>query len=182
MVYQREESKIVVVQLLVVQLIVIQLLSHVWLFVTLWIAVCQPPLSSNVSSSLLKFMSTELVMLSNHLILCHPLLLLPSFLAPGSFSVTQLFASGSQNWSWSVSFSISPSKENSGLISSRTDWLHPLAVQGTLKSLLHTTVQKHQFFIVQPSLWSDSYICTMATGKTIDLTIRLCQQSNASAF
>ena len=136
MVYQREESKIVVVQLLVVQLIVIQLLSHVWLFVTLWIAVCQPPLSSNVSSSLLKFMSTELVMLSNHLILCHPLLLLPSFLAPGSFSVTQLFASGSQNWSWSWSFSISPSKENSGLISSRTDWLDPLAVQGTLKSLL----------------------------------------------
>ena len=117
-------------------------------------------------------MSIQMVMPSNHLILCHPLLLLPSFFPSGSGSLqmSQLFASGDQ--SWSFSFSISPSNENSGLISFRMDWLDLLAVQGTLKSLLQHHSSKASilrcsaFFTVQ---LSHPY---MATGKTIALTRR----------
>ena len=72
---------------------------------------------------------------------------------------------------WSFSFSIRPSNEYSGLISLRIDWLDLLAIQGTLKSLLHTTVQKHQFFIAQPSLWSNSHPY-ITTRKTKALTIQ----------
>ena len=113
--------------------IVVQSLSHVQLFTTQWTAACQTPLSFTVSQSLLKLMSTEMVMLSNHLILCHPpLLYLRSFPASGSFPVNWHFASEY----WSFSFRISPSNEYSGLISFRIDWFDFLVVQGTLKSLL----------------------------------------------
>ena len=94
----------------------------------------QASLSFTVSLSLLRFMSIELVMLSNHLILCYPLLLLTSI-----FPSIRVFSSESAlhiRWSFSFSFSISPSSEYSGLISFRMDWLDLLAVQGTLKSLL----------------------------------------------
>ena len=108
----------------------VQSLSHVRLFVAPWTAPRQASLSITNSWSLLKLMSIESVMPSNHLILCHPL---QSFPALGSFPKCC-----SHQWpkDWSFSFSISPSKEYSGLISFRMDWLDLLAVQGTLKSLL----------------------------------------------
>ena len=111
----------------------VQLLSNVWLFVTPWTAACQASLSITNSRSLLKLM---LVMPSNNLILCHPLLLPPSILPR-----IRVFSSDSVfhiRWPkyWSFSFSISHSSEYSGLISFRIDWLDLLAVQGTLKSLL----------------------------------------------
>ena len=101
-----------------------------------WTAACQAPLSSTISQSLLKLMSIELVMPSNHLILCRPLLLLPSI-----FPSIRVFSNESVlqiRWPkcWSFSFRISPSNEHSGLISCRTDWLDLFAVQGTLKSVL----------------------------------------------
>ena len=110
--------------------------SHVWLFATPWTAACQASLSIINSWGLLKLMSIEMVMPSNHLILCCPLLLVPSV-----FTSIRVFSSESVlciRWSkyWSFSFSICPSKEYSGLISFRTDWVDLLAVQGTLKSLL----------------------------------------------
>ena len=112
-----------------------QLLSCVWLFVTPWTVAHQASLSITQSWSLFKLMSIELVMPSNHLILCCPLLLLSSII-----SSIRVFSSDSVlhiRWPkyWSFSFSISPSYEYSGLISFRMDWLDLLAVQGTLKSL-----------------------------------------------
>ena len=112
--------------------IVVQSLSLVRLFVTPWTAACQLPLYSTISQSLLKLMSTESVMLPNHLILCCPLLLLPSV-----FPSIKVFPSESAlciRWPKYWSFSISPSNEYSGLISSRTDWFDPLAIQWTLES------------------------------------------------
>ena len=116
--------------------VVVQLLSHVQLFATPQTAAHQASLSFITSRSLLKFMSIESVMLSNHLILCCPLLLLPSF-----FPSIRVFSSESVlciRWPkyWSFSFSISPSNEYSGLISFRIDWFVLLAVHRTLKSLL----------------------------------------------
>ena len=113
-----------------------QSLSHVRLFSTPWTTVHQASLSITNSRSLLRLMSIELVMSSNHLILCRPLLLLPSI-----FPSIRVFSSESVLWirwpkDWSFSFSVSPSNEYSGLISFRMDWLDLLAVQGTLKSLL----------------------------------------------
>ena len=114
----------------------VQLLSHVQLLVTPWIEVCQAPLSSTVSWSLFKFMSTESVMLSNHLILCCPLFLFPSILP----RIRVFFHESAVciRWPkyWSFSFSISPSNEYSGLISLRIDWFDLPAVQGTLKKSL----------------------------------------------
>ena len=108
------------------------------------------------SRTLHKPMSIELVMLSNQFILCHPLLLLPSIFP--SIRVFSKVSAVRTRWPkyWSFSFSISPSKEYSELISFRVDWFDFLSVQGTLKSLL----QHHQFFSTQPSLWSNSDICT----------------------
>ena len=145
------------------------MLSHVWLFVAPWIAAHQASLSITMSWSLTKLMSMESVMPSRHLILCHPLLLLPPI--PPSIRV---FSNGStlhMKWPnyWSFSFSISPSNEHPGLISFRMDWLDLLAVQGTLKSLDNTTVQKHQFFGAQFFSQSNSHPY-MTTGKTIALT------------
>ena len=116
-------------------------------FATRWIAVLQASLTITISRSLLKLIFIESVTPSNHLILCHPLLLLPS-ICPSIrvFSNESVFHIRWPKY-WSFSFSISPSSEYSGLISSRMDWLDLLAVQGTPKSLL-----KHQFFGTQLSL------------------------------
>ena len=112
----------------------------------------QASLSITNSWRLLKLMSIESVMPSNHLILCHLLLLLPSIvLSIRVFSNESVFHIRWPKY-WSFSFSISPSNEYSGLISFSMDWLNLLAVQGTLKSLLQHTVQKHQFFCTQLSL------------------------------
>ena len=138
----------------------VQSLSRVRLFATPWTAARQASLSITNSRSLLKLMSIESVMPSSHLILCRPLLLPP----PISPSI-RVFSNESAlriRWPkyWSFSFRISPSNEHPGLISFRRDWLDLLAVQGTLKSLLNTTVQKHQFFSAQLSPQSNSHIHT----------------------
>ena len=114
----------------------VQLLGRVGLFATPWTAACQASPSITNSQSLLKRMSIESVMPSNHLILCCPLFLLPSV-----FPSIRVFPNESAfriRWPkyWSFSFSISPSNEYSGLISFRMDWLNLLAIQGTLKGLL----------------------------------------------
>ena len=118
----------------------VQSLSCVQLFATPWIVAPQASLSITTSQSLPKLRSIELVMTSNHLILCHPLLLLP----PTTPSI-RVFSNEStlcMRWPkyWSFSFSISPCNEHPELISFRMDWLDLLAVQGTLKSLSNTTV------------------------------------------
>ena len=138
---------------------------------TLWTSVHQAPLPSTISPSLLKFKSIELEMLSNHLIFCYPLLLLPSI-----FPSIRVFSNGSALCSkgpkyWSFSFSISPSNDYSGLISFRTDWFDLLVIQGTLKSLLQYHSSKASilwhsaFFVVQ---LSNLY---MTTGKTIQTSV-----------
>ena len=147
----------------------VQSLSCVWLFATPWTAARQASLSTTNSRSPPKRMSIKSVMPSNHLILCHPFLLLPSI-----FPSIRVFSNESAlriRWPkfWSFSFNISPSNEYSGLISFRIDWLDLLAVQGTLKSLLQHHSSKASilwhsaFFIVQ---LSHSYTIT---GKTIAL-------------
>ena len=108
-----------------------------------------------ISQSLLKLISIKSVMPFNHLILCHPPLLLPSIFPSISLLMSKLFASGGQKY-WSFSFSISPSNVYSRLIFFRIDWLDLLAVQGTLKCLPNTAVQRHQFLSAQPSLWYNS--------------------------
>ena len=119
---------------------------------TPWAAAPQASLSITSSRSLLKLTSIESVMSSNHLIFCHPLLLLPSIIPSiRAFSSESALCTRWPKY-WSFSFSISPSNEYSEMISFRVDWLDLLAVQGTLKSI--TTVQKHQFFGIQPSLYS----------------------------
>ena len=150
----------------------VQLLSHIRLFVTPWIAAHQASLSITNSQSLPKPMSIESVMSSNHLILCRPLLLLPSI-----FPSIRVFSNESAlriRWPkyWSSSFNMSPSSKHPRLISFRMDWLNLLAVQEILKSLLqhHSSkaaiLQCSAFFIVQ---LSHPY---MTTGKTIALTRR----------
>ena len=140
----------------------VQLFSRVQLFAAPGTAACQVSLSIINTQSLLKLMSIELVMTSNHLSLCHPLLLLLSI-----FPSIRVFS----NEYWSFSFSINPSKEYSGLISFRMYWLDLLAVQGTLKSLLqhHTSkaliLQCSTFFIIQLS-----YLYMITGKKTVALT------------
>ena len=138
----------------------VQSLSCVRLFVIPWTAAHQASLSITNSRSLLKLMSIELVMPSNHLILCHSLLLLPSI-----FHSIRVFSNESVlciRWPkyWSFSLNISPTNEHPGLISFRMDWLDLLAVQGTLKSLLQHHSPKHQFFGTQLSSQSNSHIHT----------------------
>ena len=133
----------------------IQSLSHVRLFVTPWTAAHQAFLSITNSWRLLKLMSIESVMASNHLILCHPLLLSPSIFPSIRVFLNELVLPIRWPKYWSFSFSISPFKEYSGLISFRIDWLDLLAVQGTLKSLLQHHSSKTSvlwcsaFFMVQ---------------------------------
>ena len=139
-------------------IVVVQSLGCVRLFATQWTTTRQASLSFTISQSLLKLMSIESVMPSNHLILCHPLLLLPSI-----FSSIRIFSNESAlpiRWPKYFSFSISPSKEYSGLISFRTDWFDLLAVQGTLKSLLQHHSSKASIFSTQLSSQSNSHIHT----------------------
>ena len=116
--------------------VVVQSLSYVRLFATPWIAACQASLSFTISWSLLKLMSIELVMPSNHLVLCCPLLLLPSILPSVRVFSNELALCIRWPKYWSFSFRISPSNEYSGLVSFKIDWSDLLGVQGTLKSLL----------------------------------------------
>ena len=153
-----------------VQFSSVQLLSCVQLFATPWTAARQASLSITNSRNPPKLMSIESVMPSSHLILCHPLFLLPSI--PPSIRVFSNQSTLCIRWPkyWSFSFSISPSKEHPGLISFRIDWLALLAAQGTLKSLLQhhsskaSILQHSALFTVQ---LSHLY---MTTGKTIALT------------
>ena len=132
-------------------LAVVQSPSRVQLFATPWIAVCQAPLSSTISWSLLKLMSNESVMLPNHLILCCPLLLLPSiFLSIRVFSNESALHSKWPKY-WSFSFDISPSNGYSWFTSLKIDWFDPLAVQRTLSSLLQHHSLKAPVFSTQPS-------------------------------
>ena len=165
--------------------VVLQSFSHIQLFATPWTTEVHfsPSLSFTISRCLLKFISIRSVMPSNHLILCHPLFLLPSI-----FPSIRIFSNASAlhtRWPkyWSFHFNISPSNEYSGLISFRTDWFDILAVQGTLKSLLQyhsskaSVLQCSAFFMVR---LSHPY---MTTGKTIALVMwTFCKQSNVSAF
>ena len=142
----------------------VQFLSRVRLFAT----PRQASLSITNSWSLLKLSSIESMMPSNHLILCRPLLLPSIFPSIRVFSNESALRIRCPRYS-SFSFNISPSNEYSGLISFRIDWLDLLAVQGTLKSLLQTTVQKHQFFRSALFIAQLSHPY-MTTGKTIALT------------
>ena len=157
---------------MLVSVVVIQLQSHFQLFAFPKTAAHLAPPSSTVTWCLLKYMSIESVMLCNHLILCHLLVLLPSILP--SIRVFSNESALCIRWPkyWSFSFNISPSNEHSGLISFTMDWLDLLAVQGTLKSLLQHHSSKTSvlrcldFFMVQ---LLHPY---MTTGKTIALTRR----------
>ena len=136
----------------------VQSVSHVQLFVTPWTAACQATFSITNSQSLLKLISVESVMPSNHLILCQPLLLLPSI-----FPRIRVFSHESVlhiSWPkyWSFSFSISPSNEYSGLISLRLIGLIPLQAKGLSRVFSNTTVQRHQFFGAQLSSQSNCHI------------------------
>ena len=149
-----------------------QSISSIWLFATPWIAACQASLSITISRSSLRLTSIESVMPSSHLILCRPLLLLPSI--PPSIRVFSSESTLLMRWPkhWSFSFIIIPSKDIPGLISFRMDWLDLLAGQGTLRRLLQhhsskASILRHSaFFIVQ---LSHPY---MTTRKTIALTRR----------
>ena len=151
--------------ILLIGYFVVQLPSRVRLFVTPWAAACQASLSLTIFRSLPKFMSIALVMPSSHLILWCPLLLLPSI-----FPSIRDFSNESTvciKWPkyWSFSFSISLSNEYSGLISLKIDWFDLLAVQGTPGAFSSTTVQRHQFCGVLPSLQSSSHNCMRPLGK-----------------
>ena len=133
----------------------VQSLNHVWLFATPWTAAHQASVSITNSQSSLKLMSFELVMPTNHLIFCCPLVLLPSV-----FPSIRVFSNESVlhiRWPkyWSFSFSIRPSSEYSGLISFRMDWL---LSKGLSRVFSNTTVQKHQFFGAQLSLLTLTYL------------------------
>ena len=145
--------------------VVVQSLSHVWLFLTPWTVACQAYLSSTMYRSLLKFMSIESVMLSNHHIIYHPLLLLPqSFPASRSFPISWLFISGSQCTRALAPATVLPVDTQGWFPLELTD-LIPLLFKGLSRVFSNTIVQKHQFFGAQPSLWSNSHICTWLLEK-----------------
>ena len=143
--------------------VVVRLLSHVWLFATPCTAACQASLSITNSWSLLKLVSIESLMPSNHLIPRRLLLLLPSVFP--SIRVFSNELSPHIRWPKNWSFSISPSNEYSGLIYFRIDWFDLLAVQGTLKSLLQHHSSKSINSSMLSSLWFNSYIYTLPLEK-----------------
>ena len=139
---------------------VVQSLSHVLLFVTQWTAACQASLSFTISQNLLKLMSIELVMPSNYLVLCQPLLLLPSIFPNIRIFSNELSLRIRQPKSWSFNFSINPSNEYSEQISLGLTGLISFQSKGLSGVFSNTTAQKHQFFGAQPYLWSNSHIHT----------------------
>ena len=143
----------------------VQSLSRVWLFVTPWIAASQASPSITNSWSSLKLTSIKTVMPSSHLILGHPLFLLPSI--PSSIRVFSNESSLRMRWPkyWSFSFNMTPSKEHPGLISFRMDWLDLLQSKGLSRVFSNTTVQKHQLFSAQPSSQFNSHIHTWLLEK-----------------
>ena len=148
-----------------VQFSSVQLLSHVQLFVTPWTSVPQASLSITNSRSLLKIMSIDLVMPSNHLILCHPFsFCLQSLLASGSFPMSQLFAWGGQNIGVSASASVPPMNTKDWSPLGWTGWI-TLQSKGLARVFSNTTVQKHQFFSTQLSSLSNSHIHTWPLEK-----------------
>ena len=149
-----EETKFCVVTLSSF-FVVVQSLSRVWLFVTPWTAAHQAPLSSPIFQSLLKLMSIELVMLSNHLILCCP----QYFPASGSFPMSWFFASGGQSIGASASASVLPMNIQ-GWFPLGLTGLISLLSKGLLRVFSSTTFWRHQFFNTQPFLWSNSHIHT----------------------
>ena len=150
---------------------IFQLLSHVQLFETPWAAACQASLSFTMSQNLLKFMSIESVLPSNHLILCHPLLLFPSLFPSIRVFSTELALHISWPEYWSFSFSINPSNRYSGLISFRIDWFDVGCSASALKSLLQHHNSKAS--ILQCSAFFTVHLSHLhvTTGKTIALTI-----------
>ena len=141
-------------------LFAVQSLSSVWLFAPPWTRAWQASLSFAISWILFKLMSTESVMLFIHFILCHPLLLLPSIFPSISVFFNEFALCIRWPKYWHFSFSISPSNEYLGLISFRIDidQFDLLVVWGTLKIFSSTVIWKNQFFVAQPSLWSNSHI------------------------
>ena len=138
--------------------VVVSSLSRVQFFVTPWTVAYHAPLSSANSWSLLKFMSFGSVMLSNHLTLCRPLLLLEwTFPASGSFPMSQLFASGGQSIGASASASVLPMNIQDWFPLGWTGWIS-LQFKGLSRVFSSTTIQKHQFFSTQPSLWTNCHI------------------------
>ena len=146
------QSKLLLTKAVVVA--IVQLLSHIWLIVTSRTATSQASLSSTISQSLLKFMSIESVRLAKHLVLYHPHLLLPS-ISPSIRVFSNELALHSRQTKYS-SFSISPSNEQSRLISFKIDWCYLLSVQGSLKNLLQHHNLKAFILCTQTSLWSNS--------------------------
>ena len=143
----------------------VQWLSHDWLFATPWIVVCQASLSITNSQGLLKLLSFELIMSSNHLILCHPHLLPHSiFPASGFFPRIQFFAPSGQSIGASPSASVLPKNIQDWFPLGLTCWIS-LQSKGLSKVFSNTTVQKHQFFSAQLSLWSNSHIHTWLLEK-----------------
>ena len=161
--------------------IVAQSLSHVQLFATPWTAACQPSLFFTISWSMLKLMSIELVIPSNHLVLCCPFRLLPSI-----FPSIRVFSNESAlpiRWPkyQSFNFIISLSNDHSGLISFRIDWID-WESKGLSRVFSNTALQKHQFFSTQLSLWSSSHIHVWLLENPWLWLYGTCWQSNVSAF
>ena len=142
----------------------VQSLSCVRLFATPWTVACQTSLSITNSQSLLKLMSIELVMLSNHLILCRPLLLPSIFPKSRSFQMSQLFTLGGQSTGFSASTSVLPVNTQDWFPLGWTGWIS-LQSKGLSRVFSNTTVQNHQFFGAQLSLWSNSHIHTWPLEK-----------------
>ena len=146
-----------------IYIVVVQSLSHVWLFVTPWTVACRASLSFTISWSLLKLPSIESVMSSNHLIFCSPFSSCPqSFPASGSFPMSPLFPTDGQTIG--ASASVFP-KNIQGSFPLWLTTLISLQSKEFLKVLSSTTVWKHQLFCPQPTLWSNSYICTWLKEK-----------------
>ena len=145
--------------------VVVQSLSCVQLFATPWTAACQAPLSFTISWSLLRLESIESVMLSNHLILCYPLLIsLQSLSASRTFPMSWLFTSGGQSIGASASSSVLPMNIQGWFPWGLND-LTSLLSKGLSRIFSRNTIQKHQFFGAQPSLWSNSHIHTWLLEK-----------------
>ena len=147
------------IYILQITIVAVQSLDHVWLFVTPWTAACQPSLSFPISQSLLKLMSIESMMPPNHVILCHPLLFLPSvFLSFRVFSNESTLCIRWPDTKASASTSVLPMNTQDWSPLGWTGWISLLSKRlSTIFS--NTTIQNHQLFCAQSSLWSNSHIC-----------------------